>query len=247
MDPGMNPDNFAALYAFEPGHFWFEPRNALITGLLDKYFPQASSLLEIGCGTGFVLSAIAASRPWSRLCGSELHAEGLAFARTRLPGAEFKQLDARAMPPEDRFDVVGAFDVIEHIAEDEAVLAGIRGALAPGGGLVVTVPQHPWLWSKVDDVSHHARRYTARELHDKIARAGFRVRFSGSYAFGLLPAIIASRLWPRDSAATVKAEFSLPGPANAILRRVLKAEVALTLAGIRFPAGGSRVVVAEAL
>jgi SAM-dependent methyltransferase len=248
MEPvgGMNPDSFASLYAAERGNFWFDPRNRLIVGLLDKYFPVARSFMEVGCGTGFVLSAIASSRKWDRLCGSELHEEGLAFARARMSGAaELIQMDARTIPEQYRnMDAVGAFDVIEHIQEDEAVLRGIHQALNPGGGLIVTVPQHQWLWSDVDEVAHHVRRYSAGVLREKIESAGFRVLFSGSYAFTLLPAMMLSRLATRgDGAAKAASEFSTPKPVNALFRAILSAEVALTLAGCRFPVGGSRVVV----
>jgi SAM-dependent methyltransferase len=244
---GMNPDGFAKLYASEHGNFWFEPRNRLIVGLLDKYFPAAQSFMEVGCGTGFVLSGIAASRKWTRLYGSELHEEGLAFARSRLNGtAALIQMDARTIP--DRYgnmDVIGAFDVIEHIEEDEAVLRGIHQALKPGGGLIVTVPQHQWLWSKVDENSHHVRRYSARELRAKIQDAGFSLLFSGSYAFTLLPAMIASRFKRQSADVTIKNEYSLPVPVNNLFRRLLDIEVSATLAGFRFGCGGSRVIVAK--
>ncbi|MEA2939999.1 MAG: hypothetical protein QOD09_528 [Bradyrhizobium sp.] len=245
---GMNPDLFAALYAAERGNFWFEPRNRLIVGLLDKYFPAAKSFMEVGCGTGFVLSAIAASRKWDRLCGSELHEQGLAFARQRLNGAaELIQMDARAIPERySNMAVIGAFDVIEHIEEDEAVLRGIYRALKPGGGLIVTVPQHQWLWSEVDDISHHVRRYSAKELHSKIKDAGFDLTFSSSYTFALLSAMMLSRLASRGTGeARSASEFAVPKPVNALFRAILNSEVALTLAGARFPIGGSRVIVAK--
>ena len=245
---GMNPDNFASLYAAEHGNFWFEPRNRLIIGLLDKYFPAARSFMEVGCGTGFVLSAVAAARTWDRLYGSELYEEGLAFARQRLEGtAELIQMDARSIPAQYRnMDAIGAFDVIEHIQEDEAVLRGIHRALNQGGGLIVAVPQHQWLWSSVDEISHHVRRYGAAELHSKIERAGFRILFSGSYTFTLLPAMMLSRLAIReDGNAKAASEFSTPKPVNALFRAILNAEVAFTLAGCRFPVGGSRVIVAR--
>lgn len=241
---GMDPASFAKLVAYEPGNFWFEPRNRLIVGLLNKYFPTASSFMEVGCGTGFVLSAIARSRRWQRLYGSELYAEGLAFASRRLNGAAaLVQMDARNIPPEIVADAIGAFDVLEHIPEDEAVLAGIAKALKTGGGLFITVPQHRWLWSHVDDLSCHVRRYTAKELRAKVERAGFRVLFSGSYTFALLPLMIASRM--RRSENVSATEFSLRPSINAAFRAVLNAEVSATLAGIRFPVGGSRVMVAR--
>jgi SAM-dependent methyltransferase len=244
---GMNPENFPAIYAAEEGNFWFEPRNRLIVGLLNKYFPAAESLLEVGCGTGFVLSAIASSRKWEHLYGSELHEAGLAFARTRLNGtaAELIQMDARKIPDAySNMDVIGAFDVIEHIEEDTAVLRGIHRALKPGGGLIVTVPQHQWLWSNIDEYSHHVRRYSARELHRKIRHAGFDLVFSGSYNFVPVAGMLLSRRNSLGAKEKAAAEFAPPKPINALLRTILSAEVALTLAGCRFPIGGSRVVVA---
>jgi SAM-dependent methyltransferase len=145
-------------------------------------------------------------------------------------------------------DVIGAFDVIEHIEDDEAVLRGIHRALRPGGGLMITVPQHGWLWSSFDEVAHHVRRYSASQLRAKIEIAGFRVLFSGSYTFALLPAMLLSRLFSvrsDDVIARAFSEVSTPKPVNVLFRAILNAEVALTLAGVRFAVGGSRVVVAR--
>jgi 2-polyprenyl-3-methyl-5-hydroxy-6-metoxy-1,4-benzoquinol methylase len=200
--------------------------------------------MEVGCGTGFVLSAMAASRSWDRLYGSELYEEGLVFARQRLNGsAELIQMDARSIPERYRgMDVIGAFDVIEHIEEDETVLRGIHQALKPEGGLMIAVPQHQWLWSSIDEISHHVRRYSADDLHNKIKRAGFRILFSGSYTFALLPAMMLSRIAKRgDDTIKPTAKYSATRSVNALLRTISNAEVALTLAGARFPIGGSRV------
>jgi hypothetical protein len=111
-------------------------------------------------------------------------------------------VDVRGGMNPDNF--IGAFDVLEHIQEDELVLRNIHGALAAGGGLMITVPQHRRLWSHVDEISHHVRRYTADELRSKVESAGFRVVFSGSYTFSLLPFMFASRsgnirMFPRPS------------------------------------------------
>lgn len=242
----MDPGAFAKLNSSEAGHFWFEPRNRLIVGLLNRYFQAATSFLEIGCGTGFVLSAVATSRPWRDLVGTELQPEGLAFARTRLPAAELVELDARAIPFHSRFDVIGAFDVIEHIEEDAEVLARCYDALKPGGGIIITVPQHQWLWSEVDALSGHVRRYSRAELVAKLQAAGFDPLFVGSYTFALLPLMLASRMRKRDN-NNLADELALPPPINAVLRIILEAEVTATLRGIRWPAGGSLVAIARAL
>ncbi|MEH2561441.1 class I SAM-dependent methyltransferase [Bradyrhizobium sp. AZCC 2289] len=246
---GFDPKAFDELAELEAEHFWFVSRNRLIAGLANKFFPNARSFLEIGCGTGFVLRAVAELRHWERLVGSELHPAGLAHARKRLPSAvEFVQMDARDIPAAGVFDLTGAFDVIEHIADDEAVLRGLRAATQTGGGTIITVPQHPWLWSRADEVAHHERRYRRGELETKLRRNGFEVLFSSSFTALLLPLMAASRLKNRGKKTTEDIyEFKLNPALNRIFLEVLRAEVGITLAGVRWPAGGSRIVVGQAI
>src|SRR5438128_805680 len=129
-----------------------------------NYFPDAKSFLEVGCGTGFVLAGIHEKFPAMRLAGSEIFADGLAIAKKRVPNSELYQMDARGISFEDEFDVVGAFDVLEHVIEDEDVLVQIFNAAQPGGGLLITVPQHRFLWSASDQYAMHRRRYNRAEL-----------------------------------------------------------------------------------
>lgn len=248
---GFDPKSFEMLAEIEDDHFWFVPRNRMLTGLIEKYFPGAQNVLEVGCGNGVVLTALSGRGARRHLVGSELHPSGLVVARQRLgETAELVQMDARHIMAEGVFDVIGAFDVIEHIAEDEAVLRSAQRALRPGGGVVIAVPQHPWLWSTADEVAYHERRYKRGELEEKLARNGFRVVYSTSYCALLLPMMIASRLierWRRkggDQAEMSGLEAKPPAAINAMLKAVLQVEVSTILAGMRYAAGGSRVVVA---
>lgn len=245
---GFDPQSFHALSEVEATHFWFVARNVLISGLAEKYFPQARDYLEVGCGNGAVMSALVKGRTWNRIVGSELHPTGLSYSRVRLPSnVELVQMDARNIPAKSAFDLVGAFDVIEHIAEDEAVLAAMRQATRRGGGAIVTVPQHPWLWSSADDLAYHQRRYRLGEMERKMRAAGFEIMFSSSYTALLFPLMAASRLkarlFPSGGATDINREFEVAPRLNAAMISLLKAEVALTLRGLRWPAGGSRVVV----
>jgi SAM-dependent methyltransferase len=244
---GIDPKSFQTLAEIESSHFWFVARNALIVGLITKHFPNARRYLEVGCGNGPVLQAVAASRRWERLVGSELHPSGLAYARERLPReVEFVQMDARKIPASGVFDLIGAFDVIEHIADDWGVLGEMRAAVETGGGTIVAVPQHPWLWSRADEIAHHVRRYCRGELEAKLQRSGFEVVFSSSFTSLLLPLMAASRLKgaKQDEDAY---EFKLSSALNKLLLRVLEVEVRMTLTGWSWPVGGSRVVVARAV
>jgi SAM-dependent methyltransferase len=247
---GFDPASFATLVEVEGTHFWFVARNELIVGLADRFFPSAKRYLEIGCGNGAVLGALAASRPWERLAGSDLHPTGLKHARARLPPAvELVQMDARAIPATNAFDLTGAFDIVEHVADDEPVLRALRGATVTGGGTIIAVPQHPSLWSRADEIGYHQRRYRLGELEAKLRRNGFEVLFSSSFTAVLLPLMALSRLKARAAPddADVERETALGPRTNAVLTAILRAEVRLTLAGLRWPLGGSRVVVARAV
>jgi len=197
---GFKANYFKELAELESGNFWFRSRNKLILWALNQYSSKLQYFLEIGCGTGFVISAVSKRFPEAKLAGSEYFEEGLVFARQRVPNAEFMQMDARYIPYESEMDAIGAFDVLEHIEEDEVVLQQIYKALKSGGVMFITVPQHRWLWSQVDDYACHVRRYSVNELQQKVCRAGFDIIRSTSFVSTLLPAMYLSRLLQRNKA-----------------------------------------------
>jgi SAM-dependent methyltransferase len=244
---GYDADLFAIMASVEEQNFWFRSRSELITWVVRQSDPSPGSILEIGCGTGFVLSALGRRFPDAALYGSEIFVDGLEVAAARLPDAELMQMDARFIPFRDEFDVIGAFDVLEHIEEDAAVLDQIREAVRPGGILVASVPQHRWMWTPADDYAHHVRRYTARELRAKVEAAGFEVLRETSFVSLLLPMMAVSRMLSRRSKAEYDPgkEMRLFGPLNWVLGSVMAAERMLIRTGMRFPAGGSRLIVAR--
>ena len=213
---GFRPEAFAKLAALEAENFWFQARNKLIVWALKRHFPMMRNYLEIGCGTGYVLAGVARAYPSTTLVGSEIFSVGLPYAALRVPTAELVQMDARHIPYVDEFDVIGAFDVLEHIEQDEQVLAAMWHALRPGGGIAITVPQHLWLWISADTHACHVRRYKVGELRDKVLRARFTPQFETSFVSLLLPAILASRLGKQRKALNDKvlSELSLPGWLN---------------------------------
>ena len=244
---GFEADYFRELAKLEAGNFWFRSRNQLIVWALKQYFPRAESLLEIGCGTGFVLSGIKEALPEVSLSGSEIFSAGLAFAAQRLPGVELFQMDARRIPFTEEFDVIGAFDVLEHIKADAEVLAQMYQATRKGGGILLTVPHHPFLWSPADDYARHVRRYKSRELRDRVQRAGFDVIRITSFVSLLLPLLMLSRFKQRFQRKEFDptSELKINSLMNDGLRRILDVERTLIRGGVSLPAGGSLLLIAR--
>jgi len=244
---GFRTSSFAPLASLEAGYFWFRVRNDLIIWALGKYGSRVFSFMEIGCGTGFVLQGISRGFPKIRLVGSEIYPGGIAFAAERIAGGEFMQMDARQIPFISEFDAIGAFDLLEHIEEEETVLQQMHQALKPDGLLMLTVPQHRWLWSSVDANACHVRRYSSQELHYKVALAGFTILRSTSFITSLLPFMLISRMLQRsktDFEGSVHSELRINPILNRIFEGILRLELWLIQMGVSFPVGGSRLVIA---
>lgn len=243
---GFRPESFEILAEHQHKSFWYRGRNSLIRWAVGKFAPHFRSALEIGCGTGYVLGAMTRWFPEARHFGSEIFTAGLAYAAARAPAATLFQMDARHLGFVEEFDLVGAYDVLEHIEEDEQVLSQIHAALVPNGVLFATVPQHPWLWSDKDTYTCHVRRYMRGELERKLASAGFRLVYSSSFVTFLLPVMLVSRLklGKAKDTYTPKSELSLPRIIDSAFAAIMGLERGLMALGLRLPIGGSRLVVA---
>jgi len=239
--------SFERLFEMEESNFWFRGRNELIVWAIRRYFGHAKSFFEIGCGTGYVINGIREKFSSLKLSGSEIHRRGLTFASRRLPSVELLQMDARAIPFVNEFDLVGLFDVLEHIEEDVKVLNQIFDAVrSESGGLILTVPQHKFLWSQNDVFACHCRRYSKAELTSKVERAGFEVVFVSSFVSLLLPLMFMSRLTKRSSKNyNPEDEFKIPKVLNKVLEVVMSVERHLIQIGVRLPLGGSLLLIAR--
>jgi len=252
VDEGFDLDTFPLLAEVESQHFWFMGRNELIRWLVERHAPEARRALEIGCGTGFALTALREALPSATVAGSELHSRGLVIARTRHGAAvELFQMDARKSCLTDALDLVGAFDVLEHIPEDREVLREIARMLKPGGILVATVPQHTWMWSSADDIALHQRRYRRGELAEKAIDAGLQPFYTSSFVTLAFPLMMVSRVLERSRpqklsiAQLCAKEYQISHTANAVLLSLCRLEHWLRRSGIPLPFGGSQVLVAR--
>jgi SAM-dependent methyltransferase len=241
---GFDKSFFQPLFLLEKNHFWFQSRNELILWALKRFFPGVESFLEIGCGTGFVLSGIKDSCSHVRLLGSDIFIEGLKFAQERMSNVELFQLSAMDIPFENEFDVIGAFDVLEHIEEDDTVLNQMFHALKDDGGAIITVPQHPFLWSTFDDISAHKRRYVSRDLKSKVEAAGFHIAYMTSFVFFLFPFMLLSRFVNRSKTdIDPLTELKVHSVINRMFKGILDIERFFIRSGLSLPFGGSLLLI----
>jgi len=234
--------DLALLAGIEERHFWFRARRRIIVEALARCFPSARNYLEVGCGTGYMLRGIAEAFPSWKIVSSD----ALAFSAGNASGAGAMhlQFDIRHIPFQGEFDVLGAYDVLEHIEDDCAALDEMRRACRPGGGILLTVPQHPWLWSNADDYAHHYRRYTSGLLRARVERTGFETVWLSSFNTLNLPLLLlrsgALRAAGRNPQAKVPA-----APANWLLEKSMDMDGMLIRAGWQLPVGGSLVLAAR--
>jgi SAM-dependent methyltransferase len=254
----LEPD-VARLVAAEDRHFWFCARNHAIEKLIRQIIANLRSgyhVLEVGCGTGNVLRVLETTCTRGTVVGLELSWERLRFARQRVT-TPLVQGDLHRPPFKTPFDLIGLFDVLEHVPEDVRVLKDLSALLAPQGVLLLSVPAHPRLWSYFDEASSHYRRYTLDNLGRALTSAGYRIEYLTQYMASLFPLMwISRKLTARHRAATAAQNFqhawrlaqhdlSVVPVLNSFLFFLLRMEVPLLVRRYRLPIGTSLLAVAR--
>jgi SAM-dependent methyltransferase len=229
----------------EERHWWYRGRRRVLAAVLDGLaLPAGTRILDAGCGSGRNMADLARR---GTVAGVELAPSSLEVARARGVG------EVRAGSLEEplpfaggAFDLAVALDVLEHLSDDAPAWRELARVVAPGGRLVVTVPQYAWLWGEHDVVSHHHRRYTRATLVQRAGRAGWRPERLTAFNSTLLPAIAAVRLVQRLRRSAQPADDlarTPQGVVNGALERVLAAEAAWIGRGRDLPAGVSLLAV----
>lgn len=162
------------MYQLEEKNWWFQGRRKIFLSLLDKNSgkKKPKRILDVGCGTGIMLNYLA---QYGQVEGVDNSREAVAFCRSR--GLKNARLgNAKKMPFLDNsFDIVTAFDTLEHIKDDKVALKEFYRVLRPNGLILITVPALPIIWSSHDVAHCHFRRYTLLDLKKKIKEARFRL------------------------------------------------------------------------
>lgn len=215
----MKQSEIAKLASIEDKHWWFRERRALIASFIADI--PAGRALDIGAAAGGNTRTLQ-QEGWESVA---LEYDDSAVELARARGLDVVQGDARDLPFEDdEFDAVVAYDVLEHIAEHDVVVAEIARVVRPGGKVFIAVPADPALWSAHDEAVGHVRRYTRESLVALFDRPEFTLDLVKSWNVLLRPAI---RLARRDSEGSDIEPMA--APVNAALGAVIKLERHLPL------------------
>jgi SAM-dependent methyltransferase len=235
--------------ALEESSFWFEHRNDCILEMVRRY-PPAGTIFDLGGGNGYVANGLQQAGFSAALVEPGLN--GVENAARRGVNLLICSTLEDARFHNGTLPAVGAFDVLEHIADEETFLAEIYRSLIPGGRFYLTVPAYQGLWSVDDEYAGHYRRYTRKRLSASLARAGFQVEMITYIFFMLPPPIYVFRVLPsrlglrkrQDWEAYSREHYRRNDLVGQLLRRLLAWEIARLRAGKIVPVGGSCLAVA---
>ncbi|MEE9388225.1 MAG: class I SAM-dependent methyltransferase [Paracoccaceae bacterium] len=208
----------------ESSHWWFRARRDIIRKTIQKLvrLPESANILEAGCGTGGNLLML---RELGELDAFEYDSSARHIAEEKsgmaIPAGE---LPDKLPHGAKKYDLIGLFDVLEHIENDRATLSKLGDRLADGGKIFVTVPALPWLWSQHDEHHHHYRRYTRASLQKTADEAGLRLQHSFYANFFLLPVAIGLRAMKKLLKSAAPDDTLPPSWLNRVLYRVFSTE-----------------------
>ena len=212
----MDTAHYQELFEQEATYWWHVGKRRIGDALLgDPGALRTNSLLQdrrvldLGCGAGFNLQCL---RRYGSAVGLDVSPDALRLARQRQVSLLCQADCAEGLPfRAETFDLVTAFDVLEHVREDHWLMAELARVLKPGGRLLVHVPAYPWLYSYWDRAHGHYRRYTRGRLQDLLASASLTVqRLSYCHALTLGPAVLVR--WVKEKAPAERESDFLPVP-----------------------------------
>jgi SAM-dependent methyltransferase len=168
-------------------HPWEIARLHALVAILRRHPASMKSILDVGCGDGFIGESLLAAFDARELVGVDLHLAESACGVYPAPNHVIERYQSEQALGDRRFDLILALDVLEHVDDDRALLREVVARRAQRGGRVlVTVPAFQVLFSDHDRALHHYRRYTSSDLRSVVADAGLEILDDGYVFLSLL-------------------------------------------------------------
>ncbi len=248
----MEANVYQQFLELERDHWWFRGRRRVYLELLAGELGEDRGLaLDLGCGLGGFLPPL--SELGFEVIAADMDFDSLGYCRQRGFAAS-SQVDCYRLPfPDNSFDLVTLFDVVEHIEDDGRVLAEVARILKPGGRVMLSVPAYQFLYANNDRAARHYRRYSRARVAALFADAGLEVRRNSHANVLLFPLILplvlslklAETLFLKQKKSD-HTNLSLPLPdwVHALLYRVFAAELVLSR-HVDIPVGHSIAAIAS--
>jgi SAM-dependent methyltransferase len=223
FQPGFPAVGHGILRGLRDGHFWFDHRKACILDVVRACLKDSTGarILEFGCGDGDVLAAL--SREHTAF-GLERRLEDLTAAR-RSGSLSVVAGEGGAPPFSRSFDLVGLFDVVEHVEDDVGLLRIASSLARPRGWVLLTVPADPALWTTLDEYAGHHRRYTRAMVDDLFREASLEL-VSVAPMFRVLWPLARARAAVRGTRPVEdpESEYRVGALSNRLVSAALRAE-----------------------
>jgi ubiquinone/menaquinone biosynthesis C-methylase UbiE len=190
----MNKDYYAVYYQMERSHWWFKVREKILISQIKRYIaPKANlplKILNVGVATGRTTEFLT---QFGEVISLEYDLECCQFLREKLQ-MEVVQGSVLDLPfADNQFDLVCAFDVIEHVEDDKRAVEELYRVCKPESHIFLTVPAFMELWSSHDIVNQHYRRYRLPEVKGLFSRLKGKIIFNSYFNSILFPPIYIYR------------------------------------------------------
>lgn len=237
----MDQKYFKEYYRLERSHWWFLVRRDIILSLIANVYPHRNDLkiLNVGAATGYSSEFLS---KFGKVTSIEYDEACCLFVKEELQ-LEFIQGSVTDLPFQDgEFDLVCAFDVIEHVSDHTKAVEELKRVTCEQGNIVVTVPAFMFLWSRHDVINQHFRRYRKQELVGLFKSTGEILR-TGYFNFILFFPItffrFISRIFPVKENPDSDFGIAKSNLVSRILKSLFSLEVLPIRMGVNFPVGVS--------
>ncbi len=243
----MDKVYYEEYFELERNHWWFRARKEIINALLIKNVDgQNNHILNVGAATG-------ESSDWLSSYGNvtsvEFEKDCCAFVKQKL-NLDFISASITGLPFDDnKFEIVTAFDVIEHVEDHRKAVSEMFRVCKPGGLIAVTVPAFEFMWSKHDDINHHKRRYRINGLKNIFNEHSGKIAFASYFNTILFIPVALTRVLANLFPFIVRrkgsgSDFSYSGGSvfTFLFFRMMKSESFFLTRGLKFPFGISLIL-----
>ncbi|MEW6108502.1 MAG: class I SAM-dependent methyltransferase [Nitrospirota bacterium] len=247
----MKEDFSLAYYLLEREHWWFLARKEILRDQLRKLFDGVKTLKILNVGAAWGASTIMLQE-FGEVTSLEYNKICCDYVKQEL-GIDCVQGNITALPFEDNFfDLVCAFDVVEHVQDDRLAISELHRVCKRGGYTFTTVPTFNFMWSEHDVINEHKRRYTKKSYLKLFSDTDCSVMYRSYFNFWLFFPVatfrVLSSFFKRNRAEAVAQSDNLKinkGWLSFILHQIFRSETLLLRRGMVFPVGVSLMVISN--